>query len=672
MKLFAVKQLRTQISSVCSLLLLFHTIGWAAPGDLDTSFDTDGIVITDVAGNLSLDDARAVAIQPDGKILVAGTTGLSFSIVRFNLDGSLDTSFGSDGAVITSFGIGGDTAFALVVQTDGKILIGGTSITTQNEFSLLRLNGDGSLDSGFDGDGKVTTPIGALGGIAYGIALQPDNKIVLVGYANNGANVDFGVIRYNSDGSLDTSFDGDGKLITPVTPATDDTARAVSIQPDGKIVVAGSTNIGDFGLVRYNDDGSLDTGFGTNGIVVSHISASAYPWALALQPDGKILVAGIGRPPSGQLGFAVVRYSAAGILDSTFSGDGIVLTDPEILGAIDEASALVVQPDGKIVVAGTSSYGNVDVALARYNSDGSLDTSFAGDGMTRADVASGSVDFGRGLAVQPDGKLLVAALSGSDFAVLRFEGFNLDVTPDAYAFIDQINVDQSQVQTSNLITVNGLDGGVVVPVSVSGGEYALNGSMTYMSSINWVENGDQINLRHTSAATENTTVNSLLSLGGVIAPNGVTHLGTGETVMDTYSTTTAMIVSAANTTISVSPASVAADGTASTITVQAKDANGNNLTTSGGVVALMQDGSATISTVTDYTDGTYTATISNLVAETVTISGTIAGSTIGDTATVTFTAVASGGGSGGGAMSWIVLIGLGILGLWRLKGHPQV
>ena len=535
-----IKELCTRVSAVCLLAFLFLSIGWAA-GDLDNSFDNDGIVTTDVAGG---DDARAVALQPDGKILVAGTSGSLFSLVRYNSDGSLDTGFGNNGTVITSFNIGGQTAFAMVVQTDGKILIGGTSVTNLNEFALLRVNADGSLDNSFDGDGKVTTPIGVTGGIANGIALQPDNKIVLVGYANNGASLlDFGVVRYDSDGSLDTSFDIDGKLTTAVSANSNDIAQAVVIQPDGKIVVAGSTNNGDFGLARYNIDGSFDTGFGTNGVVVSAVSAAAFPWAMALQSDGKILVAGRGTPPSGQLGFAVVRYDTTGSLDPTFSGDGIVLTDPEILGASDEASALVVQPDGKILVAGSSTLGgDADVALARYNANGSLDTSFASDGMTRVDIASGSSDFGRGLAIQPDGKILVAGSSSSgadDFALLRFEGFNLDVIPDSYAFTDETDVAQSQLQTSNMITVNGLGIGVSVPVSASGGEYALNGSMTYTSTINWVENGDQVNVRHTSAAAEGATIGTTISVGGVIAPNIITLLGDSEVVSDTYETTTA-------------------------------------------------------------------------------------------------------------------------------------
>lgn len=541
MKLSGKRKYRDQAIAVCSLLVFSPVVGWSAPGDLDTSFDIDGIVIIDVAGINSPDDARAVALQPDGKILVAGTTNNSFSLLRLNSDGSRDTGFGSNGTVITRLNIGGDFAYALTVQADGKILIGGTSITNQNEFALLRVNGDGTLDNGFDGDGKVTTPIGAVGGIAYGMALQPDNKIVLVGAANNGTNLDFGVVRYNSDGSLDKTFDGDGKLTTPVTTAAHDTAQAVAIQPDGKIVVVGSTNNGDFGLVRYNGNGSLDTGFGGNGIVVTSITADEYARAIALQPDGKILVAGQAvHPISGQRGFAVARYDTAGNLDTTFSGDGIIVTEPEIPGAIDEAFALAVQPDGRILVAGSSTFGPADVALARYTDDGSLDNSFAGDGMVRVDIAFGSADFGHGLAVQPDGKLLLGAwqATAGDFALIRFEGFNLDVTPAAYIFTDETDVAQSQVQTSNLVTVSDLTNGVSVPVSVSEGEYALNGSMTYTSAINWVKNGDQINVRHTSAASENTVANTLLSLGGVMAPNGITHLGTVETVKDTYSTTT--------------------------------------------------------------------------------------------------------------------------------------
>jgi len=545
MNLSSAKDLGARLSAVCLLVFLSQSIGWAAPGDLDTSFDTDGIVITDVTGNTEPDIGYAVALQPDGKILVAGRTNLSFSMVRYESDGSLDTSFGNNGGVVTSIN-GGDTAYAIVVQPDAKILVAGTSVTSRNEFAVVRYNSDGSLDTSFDGDGMVTTPIGlGSGAIAYAVALQSDGKIVLAGQSTEsplGADLDFALVRYNDDGSLDTSFDSDGKVITPVGGAgSNDIISAVAVQPDGKIVVVGAIPTQDFVVARYNADGSLDTGFGGNGIVTTDISGPDFAWAVALQPDGKIVVAGQAyTPPLGPLGFAVARYHGDGSLDTTFSGDGSVVS--EVTGLANaEAHALAIQPDGKIIVGGfgINASGDTDFAVVRYNANGGLDNTFGTNGVTTVEII-GQWDNAYGLALQPDGNIVLAGWrqTTSDFVVLRFEGSPLDVTPDPFSFTDETDVDLNQLQTSDLITISGLGNGVSVPVSVAGGEYALNAGINYTSAVNWVSNGDQINVRHTSAAAESTTTSTMISVGGVLAPNSVTQLGDNEVVSDSYDTTT--------------------------------------------------------------------------------------------------------------------------------------
>lgn len=546
MSLSSIKELGTRVSAACLLVFLFQSIGWAAPGDLDTSFDTDGIVVTDVAGNGSPDDGRAVALQPDGKILVAGTTNLSFSLVRYQTDGSLDASFGNNGSVVTSINIGGDTAFALAVQPDGKILVAGTSITTRNEFAVVRYDPDGSLDTSFDGDGMVTTPIGlGSGAIAYAIALQADGKIVLAGYSTEnpmGIELDFALVRYNTDGSLDTSFDVDGKVTTALAGGGNDVIYALAVQPDGRIVVTGSKGTQDFVVARYNTDGSLDTGFDVDGIVTTEISGPDYAWAIALQPDGKILVAGQSYTPLlGPLGFAVARYESDGSLDMTFSGDGSVVTElPGLVNA--EAHALAVLPDGKIMVSGfgiNNGSGDNDFGLVRYNANGGLDNTFGTNGVATTEII-GPFDNAYGLAVQPDGKIVQAGWRQitSDFVVLRVQGSPLDITPDPFNFTDETDVDQNQLQTSNLVTVSGLGNNVWVPVSVAGGEYALNAAMVYTTAVNWVRNGDQFNARHTSATAESTTTSTTISVGGVMAPNSITQLGDNEVVSDIYDTTT--------------------------------------------------------------------------------------------------------------------------------------
>ena len=540
-----VVQTKLHLIAVCLLMLFFQPIAWAAPGDLDTAFDTDGIVVTDLLGNASPDDGRAVAIQPDGKIIVAGTTNLSFSLVRYLTDGSLDGSFGNNGVVVTSTNLGGDLAYALAIQPDGKILAAGTSITTRNEFAVVRYNADGSLDTSFGGDGKVTTAIGlGSGAIAYAVALQADGKIVLAGYSTEnpmGTDTDFALVRYNADGSLDTSFDNDGKVTTALTPAGSmDVVNAVVVQTDGKIAVVGTNSNLDFVVARYNTDGSLDTGFGSNGIVTTAISGNEYGWAIAQQPDGKLVIAGQAPSQAGPLGFAVLRYEDKGALDTSFSGDGSVIT--QLTGLTNaEAHSLAVQPDGKILVGGfgINGMGDTDFTVVRYNANGGLDNTFGTNGIATAEII-GPFDNAYGLALQPDGNIVLAGWrqTTTDFVVLRVLGSPLDITPDAFSFTDETDVALNQLQTSNLVTVSGLGSGVSVPVSAAGGEYALNATTIYTGAVNWVSNGDQINARHTSDATEDTTTSTTIMVGGVMAPNSITQIGDNEVVSDAYDTTT--------------------------------------------------------------------------------------------------------------------------------------
>jgi uncharacterized delta-60 repeat protein len=254
-------------------------------GSLDPTFDGDGIMTTNI-GDYSA--ARAVAIQPDGKIVAAGYGSNSSALVRYNANGSLDPTFDGDGIVTTS--IGG--AHAVAIQQDGKIVTAGES---NSDFAVARYNTDGSLDPTFDGDGIVTTDIDGHGDLARAVAIQPDGKIVAVGNGNNGSNSDFALVRYNTEGSLDPTFDGDGIVATNID-GHDDLARAVAIQPDGKIVAAGSSagSNNNFASVRYNTNGSLDATFAHgDGIKIfdfnnSDDSASG----IALDGQGRAVIVG--------------------------------------------------------------------------------------------------------------------------------------------------------------------------------------------------------------------------------------------------------------------------------------------------------------------------------------------------------------------------------------------
>ena len=399
---------------------------WAADGDLDTSFDTDGIQTTSI-GSVQ-DIAYSVAIQSDGKIVAAGYShngsNNDFAVVRYSTDGSLDTTFGTAGKVITAIGSGTDVANYVVVQSDGKIVAAGYSHNGSNvDFAVVRYSTDGSLDTSFGTGGKVTTAVGSSNDTGRSVVMQSDGKIIVVGSSENSTDTDFAVVRYNTNGSLDTTFSSDGKVTTAIGSGNDG-ANSVVLQSDGKIVVAGVSfeTFEVFAVVRYTSTGSEDATFSGDGKVTTAVGSSQdQARSVVLQSDGKIVAAGFSDNGS-NYDFAVVRYNADGSLDTTFSGDGIVTTAVGL--ALDTANSVVMQSDGKIVAAGYSYNGsNDDFAVVRYNTGGSLDTTFSGDGIVTTAVGAGS-DYGYSVAMQGDGKIVAAGYSYSgtkyDFAVVRY------------------------------------------------------------------------------------------------------------------------------------------------------------------------------------------------------------------------------------------------------------
>jgi uncharacterized delta-60 repeat protein len=403
----------------------------APKGELDPGFGTDGKLVLDLGSEY--DAANAVLCRPDGKIIVASTGGAStnskFVLCRRNADGSPDTSFGTDGEASIDVCPSTDLAQAMLEQSDGKIVVAGSSFQSSNwEFSVVRLQADGSLDTTFGTGGKVITGVGASADYCYAIAQQADGKLVLAGNAL--ASIEcVAVVRLNADGSLDTTFGTGGKLILPVGSIAAQ-ANGVAVQPDGKIVVVGfawnSTNR-DFLLVRLNSDGSLDPGFGSSGIVTTQIgTANDTAIALALQADGKIVAAGTTNS-SGQLDFALARYTATGDLDTTFGTGGMVVVSNPTDGEI--VSALRLQPDGKIVAAGQRGAGSSqDAALLRFDPNGNLDTTFGAGGLLFLDLA-GSADCLYALAIAADGKLVgvgktyVTSTAGDGFDALILRAY---------------------------------------------------------------------------------------------------------------------------------------------------------------------------------------------------------------------------------------------------------
>jgi uncharacterized delta-60 repeat protein len=332
-------------------------------GSLDACFDMDGKLTTDFYPDSA--SGHAMAIQTDGKIVLAGNSTYDFALARYNTNGSLDSTFDGDGKLITDFPSSDDDVFAIGIQADGKIVVAGYSKIGSNfDVLLARFNTNGSLDTTFDTDGKVVTDFGSSDE-AYALGIQADGKIVVAGYSKIGSsNSDVLLARFNTNGSLDTTFDTDGKVVTDF--GSTDEAHALGIQADGKIVTAGASG-GSFALARYSPNGALDTTFDTDGKVITPIALFDSASALGIQADGKIVVSGsitVSYPPARDIDFALVRYNTNGSLDTTFDGDGKVTT---AFAGLDGNRALGIQADGKIVVAGHHVYSGSDFALARYN-----------------------------------------------------------------------------------------------------------------------------------------------------------------------------------------------------------------------------------------------------------------------------------------------------------------
>jgi uncharacterized delta-60 repeat protein len=388
-----------------------------------TGFGSTGKITTDFSG--SQDIARAVQLQGDGKAVVAGYADVSggsgsfdydFAIARYTTAGVLDTTFGTGGKTTVGFGTLGDQAYAEAIQSDGKILVAGQS---GNNIALIRLTATGALDTTFDTDGKVTTPFGTGSDFAIGYAVEIDSsgKIVVGGYTHIAADghYEFAVARYNSDGSLDTTFSSDGKatLYDSSTPL-DDVAFAMALQDDGKIVVGGQSN-GNFALGCFNSDGTIYTTFGTssNGIATKDLGSTERINALITQSDGSIVAGGITGSD-----FAIIKYDEDGKLVTAFGTGGYTTTN---LGGSDAAYALARQADGKFIAAGIAN--GIDFGVVRYTSSGILDTTFNSTGKVTTDFVGGP-DTAYALAIGPDYKVTAAGASAcvahEDFAVSRY------------------------------------------------------------------------------------------------------------------------------------------------------------------------------------------------------------------------------------------------------------
>jgi uncharacterized delta-60 repeat protein len=393
----------------------------------------------------------AVQVQSDGKIVAAGLAFGEFALARYNPNGTLDTTFGTGGKVLTGFPKstpGDGLAAALALQPDGKIVVAGQVFiparpTGQDYFGVARYNANGTLDTTFgpNHNGEVTVLLGsyANGGTdVQSIALQPDGKILVGGYTSHpGGYSVCTLVRLNTAGNLDPTFGTGGVVTNDITPGFGSYVQAIGFEtvvvngtPTTRIVTDGWVNWANppdnqSAVARYNMDGSLDTTFGTGGVV---INTQVHSHELAIQPDSKIVVAGgmLTGPSNSVWEFAAVRYNVDGSLDTTFNPSG---PTPGIATVGNGTTSigvrgLALQPgDGKIIVAGVSEpTSGYQTALARFNPDGSLDTTFGPGGLVVKGLTS--YDSVGGVVLQPDGKIVTvgsgSAGSGSGFLVARF------------------------------------------------------------------------------------------------------------------------------------------------------------------------------------------------------------------------------------------------------------
>ena len=400
-------------------------------GTLDTSFGIGGMSITPQIG-----EAFDGTLQADGKIVAVGGLNGDFVVARFNSNGGFDTTFGNGGVVTTDLGSTQDQAEGVAVQADGKIVVAGFTESASNglDFAIVRYNTNGSLDTTFGTGGIVTTDFDHLDDQAADVAVQSNGQIVVLGTVTVAANTtEFGVARYNTNGSLDTTF-GTGGLVTTNVGAFA-TAERMVIKTDGKIVSVGGSG---FELVRYNPNGALDTSFGTGGIV--SVLGASIAEDVVLRSNGDLVVGGTLTNGTSNTDFQAAQFLPNGSLDPNWGSSGIVTTP--FNGADATAFALALQNDGSVILAGSISNDNTLAdtwALVRYTNTGAVDFSFGLNGKVITNMGS-DIEEIHALVLPTDGQLVAIGLNDSSFALARYlvpPPQPIDVSANAL-YVDQL------------------------------------------------------------------------------------------------------------------------------------------------------------------------------------------------------------------------------------------
>lgn len=414
----------------------------AAPGELDPGFGNGGVVVTATAPGSGGDFQNGLVVQRNGRIVVGGSSelgalagGEQWRITRYKSSGEPDRSFGVGGAVTTGMSSAGgldEHLWNLTLDRDGKIVAAGDAVTAAGGFdvALARFNSDGTLDPSFGTAGKVTTAVapGTRRDRAHDVAVLANGKILVSGFADMGAGAgrrNFMLARYNPDGTLDGSFGIAGVVVTPVAPGDNNdvvTTNGLTIDGAGRIVVTGQADMGlgaggfDSAIARYLPEGSLDTSFGGDGIVTTALASGDDFDTLvgaAIDRDGRIVTAGAAETSGAVFDLALVRYEPDGSLDASFGTGGIVAMNIGPGNTDDLLQDIVLQENGKILVGGgtapTAVEADADFMVARFNPDGSLDSSFGAGGIGKTSTAPGTADDEIfEVALQSDAKLVTA------------------------------------------------------------------------------------------------------------------------------------------------------------------------------------------------------------------------------------------------------------------------
>jgi uncharacterized delta-60 repeat protein len=408
-----------QILIFSTLFLLLPFVASSQDGTLDATFGTGGTTTLVFSGFAS--DARTIAIQPDGKILIAGTAaggGSSVAIARYTAAGVLDATFGTAGKIKHNLA-NSPSITSMALYPDGDILLGGKG---DNQGFLFRLNADGSKETTFGTDGAVYFANDFTG--IVDLRIIAGNKILGCGNGKNGTNTYFSLFQKNADGTPDTGFGTNGYINHDM--GSQETLLQMALQSDGKILLTGTvydnSTLYDLIVCRFKTDGTIDTSFGTNGITTSSFTSGAYEqgFDIDVQSDGKIVVAGRSSL-NGLNSFLMVRYKTNGTLDNTFGTNGRTITS--ISGSMDEAHSLALTSDGKMIAGGFSGDGtNRLFTVVRYKSNGVIDPTFGTNGI--ATTAIGAKSVGEEVLIQSDGKIVMGGYSDVNpraFALARFK-----------------------------------------------------------------------------------------------------------------------------------------------------------------------------------------------------------------------------------------------------------